>query len=232
MKRVTEEELMTDPDQVKAYMEADFSLSEESMVNQLAETLRNYEFMLEEPLILDLGCGPGNISERIASRWRRAKVYGIDDSIEMIRVANERKRLNDRKTSFKRLVYKKMNISSLTTDKSLFKDCADVVVSNSLIHHIHDPSSFFSALINISKNGAIHFHRDLRRPNTFEEVLDIQKRNLVNAPEILVRDFTASLLAAHTCKEVEGYIESAGIKNLSVYEKDDRYIDIVGYISK
>ena len=38
------------------------------MVNQLSEILRNSEFKEEEPLVLDLGCGPGNIAERIAKK--------------------------------------------------------------------------------------------------------------------------------------------------------------------
>ena len=61
--------------------------------------------------ILDLGCGPGNISERIATRLNKSKVLGIDDSPEMIRVANERKKELNRNSCFKRLRYKKMNIS-------------------------------------------------------------------------------------------------------------------------
>ena len=40
MKRVTEPELMTAPEQVKAYAEADFSITEENMVNQLFNILK------------------------------------------------------------------------------------------------------------------------------------------------------------------------------------------------
>ena len=224
MKRVTEPELMIAPEQVKAYTEADFSLTEEDMVDELFKILKNSEFLGKEPLVLDLGCGPGNISERIAIRWDKAKVIGIDDSPEMLRVANDRKRLLNQNSCFKRLRYIKMNISALANSKSSLLDCADVVVSNSLLHHLHDPSIFFSALFNVSKNGAIHFHRDLRRPSTFEDILDIQKRNLVNAPSVLVHDFIASLSAAHTLKEMKSYVNFAGIDTFVINQKYDRYI--------
>ncbi len=232
MKRVTEPELMIAPEQVKAYMQADFSSTEEDMTNQLFEILRKYDYIGEELIVVDLGCGPGNISERIVSRMKKSKVIGIDGSPEMIRVANERKRLLDRNSCVKRLQYKKMNISLLAKGKSSLVNCADVVVSNSFIHHIHDPNIFFSALLHVSKNGAIHFHRDLRRPSTYDEVLDIQKRNLPNAPQIMVRDFIASLSAAYTCNEIKSLIDSAKIGKFIVSEKDDRYIDIIGNIYK
>jgi len=232
MKRVTEPELMISSEQVKAYAEADFSVTENDLVNELSNLLRKYEPLGEEFLILDLGCGPGNISERISTRWRKSNVLGIDGSSEMIRVANERKKSLNRNSCFKRLRYKKMNISLLAKGESSLAGCADVVVSNSLLHHIHNPDIFFSALLNISKNGAIHFHRDLRRPETFEEALEIKKRNLANAPSIMERDFIASLLAAYTREEVYRFLNHAGIDSFNVTEKDDRYIDIVGNIYK
>ena len=46
MKRVTEPELMIAPEQVKAYVEADFSSTEEDMANQLFEILRKYDYSL------------------------------------------------------------------------------------------------------------------------------------------------------------------------------------------
>ncbi len=232
MKRVTEPELMIDPEQVKAYVEADFSSSEEEMINQLSSILEKSDFISEEPFIVDLGCGPGNISERIATRFKKSNVLGIDDSLEMIRVANERRDLLNRNSCFNRLRYEKINISLLAKGKTALLNCADVVVSNSFIHHIHDPNIFFSALLHVSKNGAIHFHRDLRRPSTYDEVLDIQKRNLPNAPPIMVRDFIASLSAAYTCNEIKSLINAAKIGKFIVSEKDDRYIDIIGNIYK
>ena len=30
-------------------------------------------------MIVDLGCGPGNITEKIACIWSNAKVLGVDD---------------------------------------------------------------------------------------------------------------------------------------------------------
>ncbi len=229
MKRVTEPELMTDFAQVRAYAESDFSLTEENFIQNLDLFLKKNQIEINtQTLIVDLGCGPGNIAQRIAVRWGKAKVIGIDDSIEMIRLAKERREHIKNKLLSNGLIYKKINLSSIANRNSSLLNCADIVVSNSLIHHIHQPSIFFNALFNISKKGAIHFHRDLRRPNSIDEALEIQKRHLSNASSIVIRDFMASLSAAFTSKEIREYLKINKLDQFKVVEHGDRYLDISG----
>ena len=39
--------------------------------------------------VVDLGCGPGQLTASLAARWPQAKVQGIDSSAEMIRAAQQ-----------------------------------------------------------------------------------------------------------------------------------------------
>lgn len=41
-------------------------------------------------LVVDLGCGPGNLTRSLAGRWPGAHVRGLDASVEMVAAAGER----------------------------------------------------------------------------------------------------------------------------------------------
>ena len=46
---------------------------------------------LQRPrLVVDLGCGPGTITERLRRRWPKAAITGIDSSVEMLGAAREK----------------------------------------------------------------------------------------------------------------------------------------------
>jgi len=51
-------------------------------------------------LIVDLGCGPGNLTATLADRWPGASVQGIDSSPEMIRAASQLPYARSEKVTF------------------------------------------------------------------------------------------------------------------------------------
>ena len=76
MERIAEPELMENNDQVISYDEADFSEGEFNLINQISHYLLRKKFSLgEKDLIVDLGCGPGNISEKLAIQWPKTEVF-------------------------------------------------------------------------------------------------------------------------------------------------------------
>ena len=231
MERVKEPELMVNYEQVVAYAEADFSLSEEDLISEIADFVNYSGAVVEKDhLIIDLGCGPGNITERLSSLWPKSRIIGIDDSLNMIKYAKRKKNLKTL-TSSNQISYEKLNLSSIANDDSKYGKSADVVVSNSLIHHIHDIEIFFRTLMKISKKGTIHYHRDLRRPSSHEEFESIKKKYITSSNSILKKDFIASLKAAHNVKEISKYLKRQGLDYLSVKEVGDRYVDVFGICS-
>ncbi len=230
MKRMTEPELMEDALQVIAYAQADFSRSDDAFVRRLSNYLLSQDKNLNpQSLIIDFGCGPGNITSRLALNWPEAKVLGVDGSDEMIKVARESQRNN-----FSRLPglsYENININQWAESPCNSDLLAEVLVSNSLLHHLHSPCRFWDLLKKLSAPGAIVMCRDLRRPESLEKALVLQKRYLPEAPEVLKKDFIASLKAAFTVDEIKKQLSKSGLCGFNVSEIDDRYLEVIGTIS-
>ena len=227
MKRITEPELMEIPSQVKAYADADFSRSDSMVVKSLEKYLKKSGKTLNKnDLILDIACGPGNISERIAMNWPFVQVVGIDGSKNMLIEAE--KKLD--KSFKKNLTYELIDINSIATGRTKFPLKADVLVSNSALHHFHDPNSFWDALKKLGKFNCIHIHRDLIRPDSIEDAFEIKEEKLSNSPEILKNDFYASLKASFTVNEVTQQLVDAGLSQLEVFQVDELYFEIIGSI--
>ena len=229
MKRVLEPELMQDLLQVQAYSEADFSESDESLVNRIEEYLLVEGKKLDsKSLIVDVGCGPGNITQRLGSRWPYSKIIGIDGSQPMLAVARRRKSEEKARGSLSEISYYCCDIASLGDGEINLEQSVDLIVSNSCLHHVHDPSCFWQALECLSHKGTVHFHRDLRRPSSIEKAIALQRIYLPESPQVLIDDYLASLQASFTVEEVIAQLEMEGLEELSVYEYGDRYLEVVG----
>ena len=225
MKRTPEPELMETPSQVKAYADADFSRSDSMVVKGLEKYLKKVGKTLnKKDLIMDIACGPGNISKRIAENWPFVKVIGIDGSKEMLNQAEK----NLCESFTKNLTYKLIEINSIATGEKIFPLKADVLVSNSALHHFHDPFRFWEALKKLGKTKSIHIHRDLIRPASVEKAFEIKEKHLSNSPEILKKDFYASLKASFTVDEVKQQLVNAGLSQLKVFQVDELYFEIIG----
>jgi len=227
MKRTPEPELMHTPSQVRAYADADFSKSDSMVVKSLEKYLKKTGRTLNKSdLIFDMACGPGNIAERIAKNWPFVNVVGIDGSKEMLNEAE--KKLSDNLT--KNLSYELIDINSIALGDIHFPFKADVLVSNSALHHFHDPYRFWGALKKLGKKKSIHIHRDLIRPASVEKSLELKEKHLSNSPEILKNDFYASLKASFTVDEVNEQLVNAGLSQLEVFQVDELYFEIIGCI--
>ncbi len=227
MKRTPEPELMQIPSQVRAYADADFSRSDSMVVKSLEKYLKKVGRALnKDDLIFDMACGPGNIAERIAKNWPLVNVVGIDGSKEMLNEAENK--LSENLTE--NLSYQLIEINSIATGEIHFPFKADVLVSNSALHHFHDPYKFWGALKKLGKTKCIHIHRDLIRPTSLKKAFEIKEKHLTNSPEILKKDFYASLKASFTVDEVTQQLFDAGLSQLEVFQVDELYFEIIGCI--
>ena len=227
MQRCPEPELMNASDQVIAYAEADFSCGDHSVIERLLELIDHFCSTLPPgSLILDLGCGPGNISERLAAGWPLSDVIGIDGASSMISMANQK--LFSRRPAVTNLNYQLVNLSHCCLDEMQHIKGASLIVSNSLLHHLHDPQTLWASVKQLAAPKAFMLHRDLRRPSNELEVDALCDRYVSEAPSVLQRDFRASLMAAFTAVEVCEQLDLAGLSQFTVKEIGDRYLEVCG----
>ncbi len=88
MDRVTEPELMVDDDQALAYSEADFAESHQAAVTRFAEAFPDFR----SGRMLDLACGPADITVRFARAYPETTIVGLEGSPAMLALGVQRLR--------------------------------------------------------------------------------------------------------------------------------------------
>ena len=231
MERIPEPELMEAKKQVISYDEADFSEGEVNLINQINHYLLRKNISLgEKDLIVDLGCGPGNISEKLAIKWPNTKVIGIDGSKEMILRAEYNKKISTNQKKLKNLGYICSDIKDIKSDNFLFKKEISLLVSNSLIHHITYIEDFFNTIKSLSSNSTVNFHKDLKRPLDEKSALELKAQCSKIYNETLTNDYYASLKASYTFKELKNFTLENNLSSLEVFEDGDKYLIVYGNV--
>jgi len=231
MERVPEPELMEEKEQVISYDKADFSEGEVNLINQINYYLLSKNISLsEKDLIVDLGCGPGNISEKLAIKWPNTEVVGIDGSKEMILRAEYNNSISTNQKKLKNLRYICSDIKDIKSNNFLFKKRISLLVSNSLIHHITNLEDFFNTIRSLSSNITVNFHKDLKRPLNEKSALELKAQCSIKYNEILTNDYYASLRASYTFKELKNFTLENDLSSLDVFEEGENYLIVYGNV--
>ena len=179
-------------------------------------------------LIVDLGCGPGNISEKLSKEWPNTSVIGIDGSKEMIKMAMIRKNLQEKPLN--NLNYLCEDIKNIKLVEISDKKQINLLVSNSLIHHITHINQFFECILSLSSENTLNFHKDLIRPINQEYALKLKAECASKYNETLTSDYYASLQASYRSEELRKLISEKNLVHLDVLEEDNKYLILYGSV--
>lgn len=218
MERMPEPELMDSPEQAAAYAGADFSESNDLVAGRVLGLVREGDVELS---VVDLGCGPADIAIRLAKRRPTFRIDAVDAGPNMLARAREAlvaQGLLDRI----RLIEARLPSTQLEAGSY------DVVLSNSLLHHLPDPMALWEGVRNLAKRGAAVCVMDLRRPHDLDAAHELTQTYAGDAPPVLRNDFFSSLQAAYTPEEVIDQLRRVGLDELEVEEPTDRHVLVCG----
>ena len=218
MQRIPEPELMNDAEQAAAYAFADFEDPHSRFIELFRETFPGEDVI---GTVLDLGCGPGDITIRFVHAFPGCVVHGVDGAAAMLAHGHtrlEREGLRERVQL----------IEGYLPGAALPLESYDTVISNSLLHHLRDPMVLWDTLKRYAKPGARVFIMDLLRPAGRDEAQALVDEYAADEPDVLRHDFFHSLLAAYRVDEVQGQLRASGIAGLGVEQISDRHLLVHG----
>lgn len=157
IERVLEPEVMDTPEEARDY----------DAMDHLAVNVLFCEDLLAAgpigPSVLDVGTGTALIPIELCERAAHVHIVAIDLAEHMLARAKEniaRARLQDR------VMLEKVDAKSMPYPNAAFATS----VSNSIIHHIPEPSAVLAEMVRVTAPGGLVFVRDLARPPTDADV--------------------------------------------------------------
>jgi SAM-dependent methyltransferase len=219
MERIPEPELMNTGEQAEAYANADFEDSHGRIVQLFDTAFPAAE--VKGPL-LDLGCGPGDVTFRFARRFKGVTIVAVDGSAAMIALANKRKEREHEEGEH--ITFMEAVIPGTGIPRRVY----DSIISTSFLHHLHDPTILWKTIEVYASPGTRLFVYDLLRPRDRHEAMRLVELYAGGEPDVLKKDFYNSLLAAFEPREVEYQLSKNNLSELSVSVVSDRHILICG----
>ena len=222
MKRIVEPELMSAEAQAKAYAQADFEAAHNTYAKLFAE---KFPGRPERACVLDLGCGPCDVTLRFAKANPGYTFHAVDGSAAMLKFG--RRALARHAGLARRLRL----VEGFVPGAPIPRRSYDVILSSSFLHHLHDPQVLWQTVRKYARRGTIVYVPDLRRPPSRAKAEAMTQKYSGNEPEVLKRDFFNSLLAAFTPAEVRRQLRQADLPGLAVEIISDRHLLVFGTIN-
>lgn len=118
----------------------------------------------ERDVVLDLGCGSGEFTARLAALVPQGRVMGVDADVSMLAAAGRQRAAN--------LSFVRANADEV--DRLVEPGSVDLVVSRAMLHWLPASrhSRLYSAVFRVLRSGGV-FHLDAAAPGNVAEVNDV-----------------------------------------------------------
>jgi ubiquinone/menaquinone biosynthesis C-methylase UbiE len=213
--RVLEPEAMDSPDEARAYDTMDHREVNRAFVADLLAAQRRAAVPLHAE-VLDLGTGTAQIPIELCAQNPRARVVAVDMAGEMLAVAAENLA---RQGVGSRVTLERADAKKLPHASGRFT----IVMSNSIVHHVPDPSAVLVEAVRVVARPGLIFVRDLARPRDLAQLEWLVDTYAAGATDHQRQLFDASLHAALSVQEVRELVSQLGFATDGVSATSDRH---------
>lgn len=210
LERVLEQEVMDSKMDAEEYASFDNQAVNEEFV------ARALELAPKKGSVLDIGTGPADIAVLFARRAPGLRFLAIDLGEHMLAMARSnvlRSGLADR------IKVERADAKSTRQPAESF----DMIISNSLVHHIPEPLLLFQEVKRVARPGAAIFIKDLHRPETDAELTNLVDLYAKGCTPYQRQSFWDSLHAGLIVSEVEALCRQAELLGVTVRRTSDRH---------
>lgn len=159
--------------------------------------------------ILDAGTGTARIPILMCQKRSQYLITAVDLAQSMLIIG--------RSNVESAQLTQRIRLERVDTKRMPYPDLEyDMIISNSLVHHLPDPLSFFQEVKRLIKPGGAILIRDLIRPETNEQIEDLLSQFAHNYDSRQQELFRDSLKAALTIAEVQTLLDRVNIPNVTV----------------
>lgn len=204
---------------------ADYNAMDHSAVNALfvADLLATGVFAGKESLeVLDIGAGTALIPIELCRRTPECRVLAVDLAAHMLDLA----KYNVEAAGLThRIQLAQIDAKALPFSNGRF----DVVMSNSIIHHIPEPIHALREAVRVTRPFGLLFIRDLQRPDDEDSLAQLVQTYAGSENAHSQKMFADSLHAALSLEEIRGLVGKLGFPAESVQQTSDRHWTFVVY---
>lgn len=222
LERRLEPEVMDTVEDARDYDQMDHGTVNRAFVDDLLQFARERGFSEQfydrrrPSRVLDVGTGTAQIPIELCGRGVGCQVTAIDLAAEMLKLAS----INIAHAGFEQAI----RVELVDAKRMPFADGSfDVVISNSIVHHIPEPGRVFVEMLRVLRPGGLLFVRDLLRPHSSAEVDQLVTTYAGGESTHAQQLFRDSLHAALSLAEVAELAAGHGLERSSLTQTSDRH---------